>query len=107
MASNNDASGHSVPSDDTGPQGLVSYRKTQVYCETTLPEGFRNRHSTKSGVWGVIHVLEGRLIYRCWDSGAETVIVPGQPKLVLPQAPHSVSPDGQVRFFVEFKKRSA
>jgi tellurite resistance-related uncharacterized protein len=46
------------------PPGLVAYKRTPEFDENTLPAGLKKAHSTKAGVWGVIHILEGRLIYR-------------------------------------------
>jgi len=46
------------------PPGIVPYRRTPIFTETTLPAGLRRRHQTKPGTWGLIVVLEGRLRFR-------------------------------------------
>ena len=46
------------PSAD-GPQ---SYRSTPVFDEASLPAALGKRHDTKADVWGVIRVLEGKLM---------------------------------------------
>ncbi|MBT3307566.1 MAG: DUF1971 domain-containing protein, partial [Alphaproteobacteria bacterium] len=47
----------------TLPSPLKAYRRTPVFTEDTIPKGLRNEHSTKPGVWGVIHVMSGTLLY--------------------------------------------
>lgn len=88
------------------PEGLVPYKRTAVFDETSIPAGLRENHSTKPGVWGLIHVLSGRLRYRI-DSmdGREILLDPATPGVVVPEALHHVDPDGPVRFFVEFHRR--
>jgi tellurite resistance-related uncharacterized protein len=78
------------------------YRATPVFDETTLPAALRGEHSTKAGVWGVIRVLDGRLRLELLDSGAEAILTPDNPGLVLPEQPHRVTPLGAVRMRVEF-----
>ena len=53
-------------------------------------------------MWGVIHVLEGRLRYVISATGAETVLEPGRPGLVRPEEVHFVEPLGRRRMQVEF-----
>ena len=67
----------------------------------------RRWNSTKPGVWGVIHVLEGRLRYVIEGPLArEHLLEPGSRGVIVPEVPHHVTPEGEVRFFVEFHRRS-
>ena len=84
------------------PQGLEPYRRTPVFDQDTLPAGLRREHRTKAGVWALIHVVEGRLLYRVLAPRADHILVPGTPGVVRPGEPHEVEPLGAVRFFVEF-----
>lgn len=77
------------------------YKSTPVFDENTLPSGLRREHRTKSGVWGIIRVLEGRLRYRTLDHASEMIIDPDHPGLVLPDVPHLVEPLGHMRMQVE------
>lgn len=86
----------------TLPSGLTAYRRTPVFDQDSVPAGLLREHSTKAGVWALIHVLEGRLRYRILDPAEVTVLEPGTPGVVVPQQLHEVAPDGPVRFFVEF-----
>ncbi|HUN49676.1 MAG TPA: DUF1971 domain-containing protein [Candidatus Sulfotelmatobacter sp.] len=78
------------------------YRSTPVFDETTLPAGLRGEHRTKSGVWGVIRVIEGQLLLRRLDRQVETVVTPARPALVLPEQRHRVVPMGRMRMRVDF-----
>ena len=40
------------------PAGFVAYRRTPIFDETSVPRALLSRHSTKTGVWARIHVLE-------------------------------------------------
>lgn len=80
----------------------TSYRSTPVFDETSLPAALRSRHNTKAGVWGVIRVLEGRLILRYLEPASEIVLEPGRPGLILPEQPHEVEPLGAMRMQVDF-----
>ena len=67
------------------------YKSTPVFDETTLPAGLRREHRTKTGVWGVIRVLEGRLRYEVLEPASQAILDPDHPGLVLPDQPHFVA----------------
>jgi tellurite resistance-related uncharacterized protein len=87
---------------DDLPAGVRAYRRTAVFDQDNLPAALRHEHSTKAGVWALIHVIEGRLRYRILDPLSETELEPGKPGVVSPRQLHEVEPLGPVRFFVEF-----
>ncbi len=84
------------------PPGLVAYRRTPIFTETTLPTALRRRHMTKAGVWGLIVVVDGRLRFRRLEPLVEITLDPTTSAVVAPDEPHEVQPIGEVRFFVEF-----
>jgi len=84
------------------PDGLKAYKRTPVFDQDTLPTGLRRTHRTKPGVWGLIHVIEGRLRYRVLEPFSETELSPGKPGVVRPDQPHEVEPLGPMRMYVEF-----
>ena len=89
------------------PAGFVPYRRTPTFDERSIPAGLLREHATKPGVWGLIHVLEGRLLYRIQGDGARTLALgPGHLGAIPPEVPHCVRPEGPVRFYVEFHARS-
>ena len=46
------------------PPHVVVYQRTGEFTERNVPSGLLRSHTTKSGVWARIKVLEGRLRYR-------------------------------------------
>ncbi len=90
---------------DALPGDVIPYRRTPDFTEATLPAGLRRDHSTKPGVWALIHVLEGRLRYRVPSWDYDEVLEPGRTGIVAPEVLHSVEPDGAVRMYVEFHAR--
>ncbi len=90
------------------PQNAKPYRRTDVFTEHTTPPGLLKAHTTKEGAWALIHVLEGRLLYRVIDPRrlkSETVLTPQSGQgVVEPTILHEVEPQGPVRFFVEFHR---
>lgn len=89
------------------PNDVVAYRRTPEFDQDTLPAALRREHSTKAGTWGLIHVLEGRLMYRVPEPASETILTPGMPGVIVPCQTHQVEPLGAVRFFVEFYAKPA
>ncbi len=90
----------------TLPAGVRSYKRTATFTEATTPAALMNDHATKEGVWGLIHVEEGRLRYLVTDERrlfCEIIITPeSEPGIVEPTITHRVEAVGRVRFFVEF-----
>lgn len=78
------------------------YRSTPVFDETTLPAALRSRHNTKTGVWGMIRVIEGRLRLTYLDPPSEIVLDPETPGTLLPEQPHFVEPLGPMKMQVDF-----
>ncbi len=90
------------------PAGHVPYKRTSELDQLSIPDGLKKDHSTKPGVWGVIHVLAGRLRYIVEPPLAtERVLEPDAPGIVVPEVLHRVVPEGDVRFFVEFHRAKA
>lgn len=91
------------------PPDVRPYKRTPDFTEATTPIGLKRAHDTKDGVWGLIHVLEGRLAYRITDPrrpATETVLTPQTgPGVVEPTILHEVEPLGAVRFYVEFHRQ--
>src|SRR6476660_9144036 len=65
------------------PDDCVAYRKTAVFTQDTVPAGLLRAHRTAAGVWALIHVLDGRLLYRINEpTTSELVIEPGIPGVI-------------------------
>lgn len=85
------------------PEGLVGYKQTPEFNELTVPAGLLKDHATKGGTWGLIKVKQGCLIYRAVNH--EQRVYAGEHGVVVPEMLHSVTPEGQVLFAVEFFRK--
>jgi len=88
------------------PPGLVSYKRTAVFTEASVPAGLLGDHQTKEGVWGLIHVEQGQVVYCITDprrKACERTLSPADPPgVVEPTIAHHVRPTGDALFWVEF-----
>lgn len=84
------------------PDDFIAYKRTPEFTEESVPAALRKDHSTKTGVWAKINVMEGKLRYRVPVFGVETELSPDKRGIVVPEVLHNVEPLGSVRFFVEF-----
>lgn len=90
----------------TIPDGYAAYKQTPVFTAETIPSGLRQQHATKRGVWGLIHVVKGTLIYRIHHPFHTEETLDSQTQgIVLPEVQHDVQPSKDVRFYVEFWRR--
>lgn len=70
----------------------MPYRSTPVFTHDTLPEALRRAHSTKAGVWGLLKVLKGSILYVIEETGERQLIHAPHSVVILPQQLHSVDP---------------
>jgi tellurite resistance-related uncharacterized protein len=81
---------------------VAAYRSTPIFTTDSLPAALRRAHSTKAGVWGLLKVLKGTIVYVIEESGERlTVQAPGT-VVILPQQLHSVDPQGDMEMQVDF-----
>jgi tellurite resistance-related uncharacterized protein len=87
------------------PAGFAMYKRTADFDERSIPAGLQRDHTTKPGVWGVIHVVAGALRYVVEAPLAcEKILGLEQPGVIVPEVLHRVIADGPVRFFVAFHR---
>ena len=93
---------------DRIPDGAIAYKRTAIFDQDTIPQALTRTHSTKAGVWGKLHVLDGSLVFvseppkGSEQAGYEQIVRHGETKVIMPEASHHVRAKGPVRFFVEF-----
>lgn len=80
------------------PASAECYRCTPVFDQDSVPVGLRREHKTRTGVWAMIEVLEGRLRYVVPMLAMDCVLTPAVPGVVVPEAEHYIEPRGRVRF---------
>lgn len=87
------------------PTGVVAYKRTPDFTAASIPRALTANHSTKPGVWGLLHVIEGRVRYIVEPPLPHDVLVgPEQPGVIVPEILHRVVPEPDARFFVEFHR---
>lgn len=85
------------------PETVTPYKQTPEFDETTIPKGLLKAHSTKSGVWGKIVIIEGELRYQINEPEiAQYTLDASCYGVVEPEIKHEVVPIDKVRFYVEF-----
>jgi len=89
------------------PDGVAEYRRTASFTEATIPAGLLRDHRTAPGVWANIVVEAGSLEYTLDSPRRSFLLTPERPGVAPPTEPHHVKVVGQVRFHVEFLRRSA
>lgn len=89
------------------PIGLVAYGRSPDFTPETLPAKLQAAHSTKAGTWGLLHVLEGKVLYRLEPPHSDELQVPaGETVVIEPGVLHRVTFVEHGRFYVEFYRAS-
>ena len=85
------------------PEGLESLRCTPRFDENSIPRGLQKDHSTKAGVWGLIHVVSGQLRYVCQTPVEREMLLDADSRGIIPPGLlHDVEAQGDVCFYVDF-----
>ncbi len=85
------------------PEGFAPYRRTPLFSEATLPTALLGAHTTKPGVWALIHVESGEVGYRVLGASPDdTVLRPGAAGVVPAEVEHHLALRGPVECWVEF-----
>lgn len=87
------------------PSSVLAYKKTKVFNDESIPQGLLKDHRTLKGVWGVINIIEGELLYIITSNPLEKIkLTKDFFGVVEPEQLHFVKPIGRVKFYVEFYK---
>ena len=87
------------------PENVVAYQHTPEFTNSTIPGLFR-AHSTKAGVWGLIVLLEGSLMYRILELDREEIRLSVERLGVIdPMIRHEVEAIQPVVFYVKFHRQ--
>jgi hemoglobin len=84
----------------------IPYRSTPVFTNDTLPEALRRAHSTKPGVWGLLKVIKGSVLYVIEESGEGQIVHATQSVVIQPQQLHSVDPQDDMEMQVDFYREA-
>lgn len=88
------------------PHGLRHYKSTPVFTSETIPGSLVTSHATKPGVWGLLRVEHGRLLF-CLDTDVpgRVVVEHGRSVVIDPGVPHHVEVlEADTAFLIEFHR---
>jgi tellurite resistance-related uncharacterized protein len=91
------------------PFGLELYKTSPVFTTQTIPESLLTAHTTKPGVWGLLRVQRGRLLY-CLDANPrqQLTLEQGATAVIETGVPHHVELlDADTAFLIEFHREVA
>ena len=87
------------------PAGFVAYGRSPDFTPENLPARLQAAHSTKAGTWGLLHVLEGAVLYQLEAPyEGEKRVSAGETVVIESEVPHHVTFVEPGRFFVEFHR---
>jgi tellurite resistance-related uncharacterized protein len=87
----------------TLPAGLVSYARSPDFTPTNLPAQLQAAHSTKAGTWGLLHVLEGKVLYQLEQPNHDEKLAgAGETVVIEATVRHHVAFVEPGRFYIEF-----
>lgn len=90
------------------PSDLVEYKRTPEFSRLSVPAALLSSHSTKTGTWGKIVVLEGSLTYRILEPEVEELLLdPQRPGIVEPVTRHEIETHAEARFYIQFYRKPA
>jgi len=85
------------------PVDVIAYKRTPEFDQDSIPKGLLREHQTKSGVWGKITILQGKLLYTINEPETEQLMLsPEVYGVVEPTVLHQIAAVDNVRFYVEF-----
>jgi tellurite resistance-related uncharacterized protein len=88
------------------PDGLTHYKSSALFTSATMPSALSKSHATKLGVWGLLRVERGRLLY-CLDvdPGESLVVDQGGTVVIESGVPHHVELlEPATAFLIEFHR---
>jgi hemoglobin len=89
------------------PTGLTAYARSPDFTPDNLPPRLQAAHSTKAGTWGLLRVLEGKILYQLEiPFEGEQLIAAGECVVIESEVPHHVEFVERGRFFIEFYRRA-
>lgn len=87
----------------TLPPGFVAYSRSPDFTPATLPARLQASHFTKAGVWALLHVLEGKVLYRLEPPhSGEQLVSAGECVVIESGVLHRASFVEPGRLYVEF-----
>ena len=92
---------------DRIPTGLVPAGGSLNFTEDTIPDALKREHALAAGRWGVLHVLEGQMVFVDLETEQERILEAPDLNIIRPGAPHKVSLDGPVTCRIDFFREAS
>ena len=92
---------------DRIPAGLVPAGGSLNFTEDTIPDALQREHALAVGRWGVLHVLEGRMVFVDLVTEQERILEAPDLNIIHPGAPHKVLLDGPVKCRIDFFREAS
>ena len=89
------------------PHGLVPAGASPNFTEDTIPEALQREHTLAAGRWGVLHVLEGKVVFVDLETGRERMVEAPDHVVIRPGVPHKVSLYGPLTCRIDFFRVSS
>jgi len=91
---------------DEVPDGLVQKGGSPIFTEDSLPSALLEEHSLAEGRWGLLHLLEGNVIFVQLSPVKETALTAPATLLIEPTAPHKLRLTGPLKLRIDFYRRA-
>ena len=87
---------------DRIPPGLVPTGSSLEFTEDTIPDALQREHALAPGRWGVLHVLEGSILFINLTTGDERLAESPDTIAIHPGVPHKVVVPGPLTCRIDF-----
>ncbi|CAH1696141.1 conserved hypothetical protein [Hyphomicrobiales bacterium] len=89
------------------PVGFEAYGRSPDFTSETLPARLQSAHSTKAGTWGLLHVLEGEVLFQLEAPyRGERRARAGETIVIEAEIPHHVTFTEAGRIYIEFYRKA-
>lgn len=89
------------------PAGFEAYGRSPDFTDETLPARLQAAHSTKAGTWGLLHVVEGEVLFQLEPPyQGERRARAGETIVIEAEVPHHVAFTEAGRIYIEFYRKA-
>jgi tellurite resistance-related uncharacterized protein len=86
------------------PSGVQLVRVTPVYDALSVPQGLLGAHRLAPGVWGLLRVEKGSVVFVAEETDERRRLVAGEVQVIEPDTLHHVEIGANGAFLVEFHR---
>ena len=87
---------------DRIPPGLVPAGSSLNFTRETIPDALQREHTLAPGRWGVLHVLEGNILFVDLTTGDKRLAGAPDTIVIHPGVPHEVVVPGPLTCRIDF-----